>query len=96
MNPLIVAEAIDTYGIAVVTSIILGLLVWLVKILVKNTISQQKEERAYYRKLLTNDLEEIHKDNTLNVQLNNQSIENQRKIISLIGLIDRRNGKNNG
>ena len=93
MNPIDVGIAIDDYGIAIVTAIVLILLVWLVKVLVKNIISQQKEERAYYRKVLTNDLSEIHKDNTRNVELNNQSIENQRKIISLIGLIDRRNNE---
>lgn len=99
MGPIEIGKAIDTYGIAVVTAIILGLLVWLVRVLVKNTLSQQKEERTYFRKVLTNDLQEIHKDNTKNVELNNQSITNQRKIISLIGLIDRRNNgrtKENG
>jgi len=93
MGVIEIGKAIDTYGIAIVTAIILGLLVWLVRVLVKNTLSQQKEERTYYRKVLTNDLAEIHKDNTKNVELNNQSIENQRKIISLVGLIYR---KNNG
>ena len=91
-------KAIDTYGIAIVVAIILPLLVRLVWYLVKNMVNQQKEERTYYRNLVTNDMKEIHKDNLKNAEyslknakLNKQSIVNQRKIIGLIELIDRRN-----
>lgn len=91
MGPIELGKAIDTYGIAIVVAIILPLLVRLVWYLVKNMVSQQKEERSYYRNLVTNDMKEIHKDSLKNAELNKQSIVNQRKIISLIGLIDRRN-----
>lgn len=91
MGPIEIGKAIDDYGIAIVVAIILPLLVRLVWYLVKNMVSQQKEERTYYRKLVTNDMKEIHKDSLKNARLNKQSIVNQRKIISLIGLIDRRN-----
>lgn len=93
MGPIEIGKAIDTYGIAIVVAIILPLLVRLVWYLVKNMVSQQKEERTYYRNLVTNDMKEIHKDSLKNARLNKQSIVNQRKIITLIGLIDRRNNE---
>ena len=34
----------------------------------------QKEERDYYRNLITNDMEALHKDSAKNADLNNQSI----------------------
>jgi len=34
----------------------------------------QKEERLFYRALVTNDMKEIHRDNSKNTELNNKSI----------------------
>jgi len=61
----------------------------------------QKEERIFYRNLVTNDLKSLHNDNVKNADLNNQSIvllkdinENQTKLCALIKNVDRRiNGK---
>jgi len=36
--------------------------------------SIQKEERLFYRTLVTNDMKELHQDNVKNADLNNQSI----------------------
>ena len=52
---------------------------------------ERKEEMLFIRKLVTNDMKDLHKDSLKNAELNKQSIVNQRKIIGLIGLIDRRN-----
>ena len=61
----------------------------------------QKEERIFYRNLVTNDMKELHKDNVKNADLNNQSIillkdigGNQNKLCKLIESVDRRiNGR---
>jgi len=57
----------------------------------------QKEERDYYRNLITNDMEELHKDDTKNTNLNTQSItllkdigDNQNKLCKLIESVDRK------
>lgn len=62
---------------------------------------ERKEEMLFVRSLLTNDLKDLHKDNSRNIDLNNQSIgllknvgENQNKLCKLIESVDRRiNGK---
>jgi len=61
----------------------------------------QKEERIFYRNLVTNDLKSLHNDATKNTDLNNQSVtllkdigENQNKLCKLIESVDRRiNGR---
>ena len=61
----------------------------------------QKEERIFYRNLVTNDLKSLHNDGIKNSDLNNQSIlllkdigENQNKLCKLIESVDRRiNGR---
>jgi len=57
----------------------------------------QKEERIFYRNLVTNDLKSLHNDSTKNTDLNNKSImllkdigENQNKLCKLIEIVDRR------
>jgi len=57
----------------------------------------QKEERIFYRNLVTNDMKELHSDNVKNADLNNQSIlllkdigENQVKLCTIIKNVDRR------
>ena len=98
MNPIDIGIAIDNYGIAIITAIILILVVWLVKHLVK----QQTDDRVFYRKMITNDMKGLHQDNVKNADLNNQSIillkdigDNQTKLCSLIESVDKRiNGRN--
>jgi len=58
---------------------------------------EQKEEREFYRNLVTNDMNELHKDNVKNADLNNKSIallkgigDNQNKLCKLIESVDRR------
>lgn len=61
----------------------------------------QKEERDYYRNLINNDMEEMHKNDTKNTGLHNQSLallkdigNNQTKLTVLIESVDRKiNGK---
>ena len=77
MNPIEIGMAIDNYGIAIVTAIILILVVWLVRYLVK----QQTDDRVYYRKLVTNDMKALHADSTKNAELNNQTIVLQKDMI---------------
>ena len=57
----------------------------------------QKEERDYYRNLITNDMEELHKNDTKNTNLNTQSIallkdigDSQNKLCKLIESVDRK------
>lgn len=70
MNPIEIGQAIDNYGIAMVTAIILTLVVWLVRYFVK----QSNEDRLYYRGVITTDLVKLHKSDEKNANLNNQTI----------------------
>lgn len=64
MNPIEIGKAIDNYGIAVVTSIILILVVWLVKYLIMHIMGMFKGE-----------LKDLHKDSLKNAELNQKSID---------------------
>ena len=64
----------------------------------------QKEERQFYRNLVTNDMKELHNDSVKNADLNNQSIvllkdvsNSQGKLCKLIEGVDKRiNGRKKG
>ena len=77
MNPIEIGKAINDYGIAMVLAIVLILVVWLVRYLVK----QQTDDRVYYRELVTNDMKGLHKDNVKNADLNNQTIVLQKDMM---------------
>ena len=61
----------------------------------------QKEERLFYRNLVTNDMKELHQDNVKNADLNKQSLvlqkdmlKSQTGLVKLIESVDRRiNGR---
>ena len=58
---------------------------------------EQKEERDYYRNLITHDMEKFHEADTKNIDLNNQSlvlqkdmIKSQAELAKLIESVDRK------
>lgn len=59
-----------------VTAIILILVVWLVRYLVK----QSNEDRLYYRGLITTDLVKLHESDEKNTNLNNQTVILQKDL----------------
>lgn len=108
MNPIELGKAIGEVGIPIITAIMLILVVGLVWYLIKRQTKRedkhdviQKEERVFYRNLITNDMKELHKDDAKNFELNNKSIvllkgvgESQTKLCTLIESLDRRiNGR---
>ena len=81
MNPIELGKAIAEYGTPIITAVMLILVVGLIWYLIKRQSKRedkhddiQKEERLFYRNLVTNDMKEIHKDNTKNAELNTQTI----------------------
>lgn len=61
---------------------------------------ERKEEMLFVRNLITNDMKELHQDNTKNAELNKKSLilqkdilKSQVQIVTLIGNVD---GKING
>ena len=104
MNPIELGKAIADVGVPIITAVMLILVVGLVWYLIKRQTKRedkhdviQKEERIFYRNLVTNDLKSLHNDNIKNADLNNQSIvlikdigENQNKLCKLIESVDRR------
>ena len=61
---------------------------------------ERKEEMLFVRNLITNDMKELHQDNTKNSELNKESLilqkdilKSQVQIVTLIGSVD---GKING
>jgi len=62
---------------------------------------ERKEETSFIRKLLTNDVKELHQDNVKNADLNKQSLvlqkdtlKSQTRLVKLIESVDRRiNGR---
>ena len=103
-----IGELINNYGEVSALAILVGAMVWYLKYQTKrqatredNQDVERKEERVFYRDLITNDLKELHKDNSKNADLNNQSlvlqkdmIKSQGKLVSLIESVDKRiNGR---
>jgi len=82
-----IGKAIDTYGIAIVTAILLGLIVWLIKHFVtqqdktmKDIISMAKVEMKAIGTTMEKMQKTIQKGNSTNARLN-------RKSISMIGAL---------
>lgn len=60
----------------------------------------QAEERKFYRTLVTNDMKELHQDNTKNAELNKESLvlqkdilKSQVQIVTLIKNVGKINGQ---
>ena len=70
MNPIEVAKAIDTYGIAVVTAICLGLICWLIRYL----INEQSKNNKTILSMFKIELKALHKDGLTNARLNRKGI----------------------
>jgi len=87
MNPIEIGKAIDTYGIAIVTAILLGLIVWLVRHFVvaqdktmKEIISMSKVEMKAIGDTMEKMQKTIQKGDSTNARLN-------RKSISMLGAL---------
>lgn len=81
MNPITLGKAIADVGVPIITAIMLILVVGLVWYLIKRQTNRedkhdviQKEERLFYRTLVTNDMKELHLDSLKNAELNQKSI----------------------
>ena len=74
MGPIEIGKAIDTYGIAIVTGILLALVCYLVRLLVMHFIKQQDDNNLYYRGLVTGEFNKLHKDSVKNTRLTKRSI----------------------
>jgi len=106
MNPIELGKAIAEVGIPVITAVMLILVVGLVWYLIKRQTKRedkhdviQKDERDFYRKLVTNDLKSLHNDSVKNANLNKKNITLQKSIakktIGALDIIcDRLNGGN--
>ena len=70
MNPIEVAKAIDTYGIAMVTAICLGLICWLIR----HLINEQSKNNKTILSMFKIELKALHKDGLTNARLNRKSI----------------------
>lgn len=75
------AELINNYGDIGALTILVGLMVWYLKYQTKQQTKRdtkhdkiQEEERLFYRRIITNDLKELHKDNLSNAKLNQNSL----------------------
>lgn len=108
MNPIELGKAIAEVGIPIITAIMLILVVGLVWYLIRRQTKRedkhdviQKEERLFYRGLVTNDMKELHQDSVRDADLHNQGIVllkgiglNQNKLCKLIESVDKRiNGR---
>lgn len=66
----------------------------------KNRDEERKEEMLFIRKLLTNDIKELHQDNTKNAELNKESLVLQKDIlksqVQIVTLIEGVDKKING
>lgn len=65
-----IGELISNYGEIGFAGIIIILMVWLVRYLVK----QSTDDKLYYRKLISNDMKGLHSDSVKNAELNSQSL----------------------
>lgn len=81
MGPIEIGKAIDTYGIAIVTAILLGLIVWLIKHFVgaqdktmKDIISMSKVEMKAIGDTMGKMQKTIQKGYSTNSRLNRKSI----------------------
>lgn len=88
MNPIELGKAIAEVGIPIITAVMLILLVGLVWYLIKRQTKRedkhdtiQREERIFYRNLVTNDMKELHQDSVKNAELNTQGIVLQKEMI---------------
>ena len=61
---------IENYSEIGYAGIVIITMIWLVRYLVKQTT----DDKIYYRKLITNDMKDLHNDSLKNAELNNQSI----------------------
>ena len=61
---------IENYSEIGYAGIVIITMIWLVRYLVKQTT----DDKIYYRKLITNDMKDLHEDSLKNANLNNQSI----------------------
>ena len=93
MNPLEIGKTIDTYGIAIITGILLALIVWLIKHFVtqqdktmKEVIDMSKVEMKAIGNTMEKMQETIQKGNSTNSRLNRKSI---RMITSLAEYMNR-------
>jgi len=82
MNPIELGKAISEYGTPIITAVMLILVVGLVWYLIKRQTKRedkhddiQKEDRLFYRNLVTNDMKDLHKDSLKNAELNQKSID---------------------
>lgn len=88
MNPIELGKAIADVGIPIITAIMLILVVGLVWYLIKRQTKRedkhdviQKEERLFYRNLVTNDMKGLHQDSVKNAELNVQGLTLQKDIL---------------
>ena len=91
--------------IAAAMTAIIGVMVWYLKYTTRRSAKRedkhdaiQKEERLFYRGLVTNDLKELHQDSVKNADLNKKSIALQKSfgnktIAALNDLCNKINGK---
>ena len=73
--------------IAGAVTALIGVMVWYLKYQTRRQAKRedkhdaiQREERLFYRDLVTNDLKELHQDNRKNTELNKKSITLQKSI----------------
>ena len=99
-----IGELISNYGTEGALAALVGAMIWYLKFQTnlqakrENTQdTERKEERVFYRDLITNDMKELHSDNSKNTELNNKSVvllkdvaDNQTKLCGLIESVDRR------
>jgi len=103
-----IGELISNYGDVGALGVFVLVMAWYLKYQTKRQAiredtqdAERKDERLFYRNLITNDLKDLHKDDTRNIDLNSQSItllknigNNQNKLCKLIESVDRRiNGR---
>jgi len=82
MGEIQIIEAMSKHGVSIVVSaILLGLAIWLIKHYVnqqtedrKVFVKQQEEDRATIMGLFQNELKDLHKDSSINTKLNYKSI----------------------
>ena len=70
MGPIGIGKAIDAYGIAIITGILLGLICWLVRHFVKEQSNNMKEILSMTKV----ELKALHRDGKTNARLNRKSI----------------------
>ena len=82
MGEIQIIEAMSKHGVSIVVSaILLGLAIWLIRHYVnqqtedrKVFVKQQEEDRATIMGLFKNELKDLHKDSSINAKLNRKSI----------------------